>query len=119
MLSVASGLAEKWKLELFYLFKSQLWEISGSYYRTRTGRGSKCRLPAASIEPALSIRRARVRDCLAEVIQWIQSLFVEAQTEEHDKIIDDRTREHGAPRNPLPTGTSASALRSSGPAPVA
>ena len=31
------------------------------------------RFPAASIEQAFLIRRARVSGCLAEVIQWIQS----------------------------------------------
>src|SRR5947207_15003506 len=32
------------------------------------------RFPAASIEQAFLIRRVRVSGCLAEVIQWIQSL---------------------------------------------
>ena len=32
------------------------------------------RFPAASIEQAFLIRRARVSDCLVEEIQWIQSL---------------------------------------------
>src|ERR1044071_5942313 len=63
------------------------------------------RFPAASIEQVFLIRRARVSGCLAELIQWIQSLRALGVMSDHNFLAFGSAATKAFRRSP---GTSGS-----------